>query len=65
MLTQYIHHYPALGKGDEFRALLRERVTSQNDRGSMHSLAIRMMAPENEALVVIRHESLGLSLIHI
>ena len=32
MLTQEIQH-PALGKDDEFRALLRERVTSQNDRG--------------------------------
>ena len=59
MLTQYIHHYPALGKGDEFRALLRDRVSGRNDRGSRHSLRIRVMAPENEALVVILHESLS------
>lgn len=60
MYIQFIHHYPAAGKGPELRALLEDWVKAAPSRGFRHNLASRMLGPEGPDFINgIAHEDLA------
>lgn len=54
-----IFHYPAVGKQQELRALLEERVKARKATGVPHGLNVRMFADEPMLTTRIIHQDLG------
>ena len=58
MYFRLVNHYPAMGKANELRALLEDRVKTENASGSSRSaLLTEMMGPEPILIQAIQHES--------
>jgi len=61
MYAQYIQYHPALGKGPELRALLEQRVKTNQSNGQSVALAVQMLGGEegNPYTVVFRRQDLA------